>query len=404
MGGECDKVGERVRGMIRTSLCDLLGVEYPIIQGGMAWVATAELAAAVSEGGGLGVIASAHLCPEDLRREIRRVREMTEKPFGVNLYYLSPHIEEQVEIVCEERVPVVTTGAGNPGRHMGKFKSAGIKVIPVVGAVALAKRMEKLGADAIIAEGHEAGGHVGEITTMALVPQVVDAVSIPVIAAGGIADGRGMAAALALGAQGVQIGTRFVCAEECKVHQNYKEAILKARDRDTVVTGRYTGHPVRVLKNRLARELLRLEEEKAPAEEFEGLAVGSLRRAVEGDAEMGSLMAGQIAGLVKEIKPAGEIIREIVEEAAEVISGLQPSSPQRGSEAPWLRWLLSSPARAPREWGWEGKFAKGRGRQGRCSSGPRRRWGRDSLTYSSRGRRRSWQRRGTHSRPSSSFR
>lgn len=309
--------------MIRTSLCDLLGVEYPIIQGGMAWVATAELAAAVSEGGGLGVIASAHLCPEDLRREIRRVREMTEKPFGVNLYYLSPHIEEQVEIVCEERVPVVTTGAGNPGRHMGKFKSAGIKVIPVVGAVALAKRMEKLGADAIIAEGHEAGGHVGEITTMALVPQVVDAVSIPVIAAGGIADGRGMAAALALGAQGVQIGTRFVCAEECKVHQNYKEAILRARDRDTVVTGRYTGHPVRVLKNRLARELLRLEEEKAPAEEFEGLAVGSLRRAVEGDAEMGSLMAGQIAGLVKEIKPAGEIIREIVEEAAEVISGLQ---------------------------------------------------------------------------------
>jgi len=309
--------------MLRTSLCDLLGIEYPIIQGGMAWVATAELAAAVSEGGGLGVLAAGHLCPEDLRREIRKVREMTRKPFGVNLYYLSPHIEEQVEVVCQERVPVVTTGAGNPGRHMEKFKAAGIKVIPVVAAVSLAKRMERAGADAVIAEGHEAGGHIGETTTMALVPQVVDAVSIPVIAAGGIADGRGLAAALALGAQGVQIGTRFVCAEECKVHRNYKEAIIRARDRDTVVTGRYTGHPVRVLKNRLARELLRLEEEGAPVEEFERLAVGSLRRAVEGDAEMGSLMAGQIAGLVKEVKPAAEIIREIVEEAAEVISGLK---------------------------------------------------------------------------------
>lgn len=309
--------------MLRTRLCDLLGIEHPILQGGMAWVATAELAAAVSEAGALGVVAAGHLCPEDLREEIRRVKEMTGKPFGVNLYYLSPHIEGQVEVICEERVPVVTTGAGNPGRHMDKFKEAGVRVIPVVAAVALAKRMEKLGADAVIAEGHEAGGHIGETTTMVLVPQVVDAVSIPVIAAGGIADGRGLAAALALGAQGVQIGTRFVCAEECKVHRSYKEAILKARDRDTMVTGRYTGHPVRVLRNKLTRELLRLEEERAPVKEFEELAVGSLRRAVEGDVEMGSLMAGQIAGLIKEIKPAAEIVREVVEGAKEVTSSLQ---------------------------------------------------------------------------------
>ncbi len=308
--------------MIRTVLCDLLGIEYPILQGGMAWVATAELAAAVSAAGGLGIIGAGNLPPEEVRAEIRKVRELTDRPFGVNVYYMSPYVEEVLAVVVEERVPVLTTGAGNPGKHLPMLKEAGVKVIPVVASVALAKRLARAGVDALIAEGMECGGHIGEVTTMALVPQVVDAVDIPVIAAGGIADGRGLAAALALGAAGVQIGTRFICAAECQVHPNYKEAILKAGDRDTVVTG-YPGHYVRVLRNKLARQFEELMRQGAPPEELDRLGANKLRAAArDGDVEYGSLMAGQSAGLVKRIAPAREIITEIVTEAARVIRSL----------------------------------------------------------------------------------
>lgn len=302
--------------MFRTSICDVLGIKYPILQGGMAWVATAELAAAVSNAGGLGIIGAGNAPGDYVRTQIKKAKELTDKPFGVNIMLLSPFVEDVINVVYEERVPVITTGAGNPGKYIARFKEIGTKVIPVVPAVALAKKMEQEGVDAVIAEGTESGGHIGELTTMALVPQVVDAVNIPVIAAGGIADGRGLISALALGAQGIQMGTIFVCATECTAHDNYKQAIIKAGDRGTAVTGRVTGHPVRILKNKLAREFEKLEKANSGAEEYEKLGIGRLRAAVvEGDADYGSVMAGQISGMVKEIKPAKDIIEDIVKEA-----------------------------------------------------------------------------------------
>lgn len=310
--------------MIKTELCELLGIEHPIIQGGMAWVATAELVSAVSNAGGLGVIGAGQMPPNVLREEIRRTKAMTSKPFGVNMMLLHPDIDELFEVVLEERVPVVTTGAGNPGAYVPSLKEKGIKVLPVVPSVALAKRMERIGADAVIAEGTESGGHVGELTTIVLVPQVADVVGIPVVAAGGIADGRGYAAALALGAKGVQIGTRFVCAEECTAHENYKRAIIQAKDRDTVVCGRSTGHPVRAIKNKLTREFERLEKRGAPPEELDKLGTGKLRAAVrDGDVEWGSVMAGQCAGLVSKIQPAAEIITELTAEAEKIMLDIE---------------------------------------------------------------------------------
>lgn len=308
--------------MLRTPICDILGITYPIIQGGMAWAATGELAAAVSAAGGLGIIGAGSAPPEIVCREIRKVRERTEHPFGVNIYYMSPYVEELIDLVISEKVPVITTGAGNPGKHLPRLKAAGIKVLPVVASVPLAKRLERLGVDALIAEGMECGGHIGEICTLPLVPQVVNTVEIPVIAAGGIADGRGLAAALALGAAGVQMGTRFICAEECTVHTRFKEAIIKARDRDTVVTG-FPGHYVRVLKNKLTRQFEEMATRGALPEEMERLGTGKLRAAVvEGDVEFGSVMAGQVAALVKEVKPAAAIIQEVMLEAVAIISRL----------------------------------------------------------------------------------
>ncbi len=309
--------------MIKTELCDLLGIEYPIFQGGMAWAGTGKLAGAVSEAGGLGIIGAGNMPPDALREEIKKVREITDKPFGVNIMLLSPFAQQVKDVVIEEKVPVVTTGAGNPGPFMRELKRYGIKVIPVVASVALAKRLEREGADALVAEGLESGGHIGTITTMALIPQIVDAVSIPVVAAGGIADGRGMVAALALGAKGIQMGTRFVASFEAEVHERYKNAIVKATDRSTVETGRSTGHPVRVIKNKLAREFIKLEAQGASPEELEKLGTGALRRAVvEGDIDMGSVMAGQISGLIKDIKPVRTIIEDIIKEAEELILSL----------------------------------------------------------------------------------
>ncbi|MGB9779261.1 enoyl-[acyl-carrier-protein] reductase FabK [Caldanaerobacter sp.] len=309
--------------MFKTKITELLDIEYPILQGGMAWVATAELAAAVSNAGGLGIIGAGNAPGSFVREQIKKAKELTDKPFGVNVMLLSPFVDEVMEVILEEGVKVITTGAGNPGKYIPKLKERGIKVIPVVASVALAKRMEDIGADAVVAEGMESGGHIGELTTFALVPQVVDAVSIPVIAAGGIADGRGFAAALCLGASGVQMGTRFVCSTECTAHPRYKEYIIKAKDRDTVVTGRSTGHPVRVLRNRLSREFEKLEQMGASKEELEKLGEGKLKAAVvDGDVEYGSVMAGQIAGLIKDIKPVKEIIEDIIEEAARVIENL----------------------------------------------------------------------------------
>ncbi|MBZ9609704.1 enoyl-[acyl-carrier-protein] reductase FabK [Clostridium estertheticum] len=297
-----------------------LGVKYPIIQGGMAWVADSSLASAVSNAGGLGIIAAANAPVDYIRNEIRKAKKLTDKPFGVNIMLLSDNAEEIAQLVCEEGIKVVTTGAGNPGKYMELWKSHGIKVIPVVPSVALAKRMERAGADAVIAEGCESGGHIGELTTMALVPQVVDGVSIPVIAAGGVGDGRGIAAAFMLGAQGVQVGTRFLVADECTIHEKYKKKVLAAKDIDSVVTGRPTGHPVRALKNRLSRQFQKLEKENAPVEELEALGRGCLQRAVkEGDIEMGSVVAGQIAGLVKKEQSCREIIEEMFAEAEEGI-------------------------------------------------------------------------------------
>ncbi len=301
--------------MLYTKLCNLLGIQYPIIQGGMSWIATPELAAAVSEAGGLGIIGAGNAPGETVRQFIRKTKTLTARPFGVNVYYMSPFVEEVIQVILEEGVAVITTGAGNPAKHVPYLKKAGIKTIPVVSAVALAKRLEKAGVEAIIAEGMECGGHIGDLTTMALVPQIVDAVEVPVIAAGGIADGRQLAAALCLGAQGVQIGTRFICATEGTVHPNYQQAILKAKDRDTVTTG-YSGHYVRVLKNQLTREFDKLAKKGAAQEEFEQLGLGRLRAAVvDGDITMGSVMSGQVASMVHKIQPAGEIIEEIITEA-----------------------------------------------------------------------------------------
>lgn len=301
---------------METALTKLLNISYPIMQGGMAWVAEHTLAAAVSNAGGLGIVAAANAPVEVVREEIRKTRELTDKPFGVNIMLLSPYAQEIANLVVEEQIPVVTTGAGNPGPYMKQWKEAGIKVIPVVASVALAKLMQCAGADAVIAEGCESGGHIGETTTMALVPQVVDRVSIPVIAAGGIADGRGLAAARMLGAAGVQMGTRFLAAKECVLHDNYKKKVIKASDIDTAVTGRSTGHPVRQLRNRMTKKYLEMEKEGTSFEELELLTLGSLRRAVqEGDTDGGSMMAGQIAGLVKQEQSCQEILEEIMRQA-----------------------------------------------------------------------------------------
>lgn len=305
---------------MKTRITELLGVEYPIIQGGMAWVAEHNLAAAVSEAGGLGLIGAANAPAEVVREEIRKARELTKKPFGVNIMLMSPYADEVAKVVAEEGVKIVTTGAGNPGKYMKRWKDAGIKVIPVVASVALARMMEKAGADAVVAEGTESGGHIGEATTMTLVPQVVDAVSISVIAAGGIADGRGIAAAFMLGAEAVQMGTRFVVAKESIVHDNYKQRVIKAKDIDSAVTGRSHGHPVRCLRNQMTREYTRLEAEGKSFEELEYLTLGALRKAVmEGDVTNGTVMAGQIAGMVTKEQTCKEMIEEMMEQATKLL-------------------------------------------------------------------------------------
>ena len=310
--------------MIYTTICELLNIKYPIFQGGMAQISDAGLAAAVSEAGGLGVIASGNNPPEFIKAEIHKIKELTDKPFGVNVMLLSPYAKEVSELLIEEKVPVIITGAGNPGKYMKMWKEAGIKVIPVVPSVAFAKHFEKAGVDAVICEGTEAGGHVGEITTMCITPQVVDAVNIPVIAAGGIGDGRGIAAVFSLGAVGVQVGTRFLLAKECSVHQNYKDKVKKASDTDTAVTGRKTGHPVRVLKNRLVRKFKDLEKNNATLEEMEALGRGRLyMAAIEGNVDYGSVMSGQIAGLVNKEQNCKEIITEMFEEAEKVMKNLK---------------------------------------------------------------------------------
>ncbi len=301
---------------MKTDITKLLGIEYPIIQGGMAWVAEHKLAAAVSNAGGLGLIGAASAPAEIVREEIRKCKALTDKPFGVNVMLLNPNAEEVAKVIVEEGVKVVTTGAGNPAKYMEMWKNAGVKVIPVVASVAMAVLMERAGADAVVAEGMESGGHIGSTTTMALVPQVVDAVTIPVIAAGGIADGRGLAAAMMLGASAVQMGTRFVAAKESIVHANYKEKLIKAKDIDSTVTGTTTGHPVRCIRNKMTKEYLKLEKEGADFMELEKLTLGSLRKAVmDGDVINGTLMAGQIAGLIKEELSCEDIIKQIMEQA-----------------------------------------------------------------------------------------
>lgn len=300
---------------MKTRITELLQIEYPIIQGGMAWVAEHNLAAAVSQAGGLGIIGAANAPAEWVRGEIRKARELTDKPIGVNVMLLSPYADEVAQVLVEEKIPVITTGAGNPGKYMEMWKSNGSKVIPVVASVALARMMEKGGADAVIAEGTESGGHIGASTTMTLVPQVVDAVNVPVIAAGGIGDGRGMAAAFMLGAEAVQMGTRFVVAKESICHQNYKDRIIKAKDIDSAVTGRTHGHPVRQLRNQMTKEYLKKEQEGVPFDELELLTVGALRNAVvDGDVKNGTVMAGQIAGMVKKEQTCKEMIEEIMTE------------------------------------------------------------------------------------------
>ena len=307
---------------MRSEVAELLGIKYPVIQGGMAWVAEHHLAAAVSNAGGFGIIGAANAPAEWVRDEIRKAKELTDKPFGVNVMLLSQHADEVAQAVAEEGVKAVTTGAGSPEKYMKMWREAGIRVIPVVASVALARRMERVGADALVAEGMESGGHIGAQTTMTLVPQIVDAVNIPVIAAGGIADGRGFAAARMLGADAVQMGTRFIVSRESIVHEAYKERVLKARDIDSEVTGMSTGHPVRCLRNQMTREYLKLEKEGASFEELEQLTLGSLRKAVQdGDTVHGSLMAGQIAGLIKKEETCQEILEEIVREAEQLLSG-----------------------------------------------------------------------------------
>lgn len=305
--------------MINSRITDILNIKYPIIQGGMAWISDADLAVGVSEAGGLGIISGVGET-EDVRAQIKKAKSLTNKPFGVNIMLMAKNVDEIAKMVCEEKVSVVTTGAGSPGKYMEDWKKNNIKVIPVVPSVAIAKRMEKFGADAIIVEGMEAGGHIGQLTTMSLVPQVVDAVSIPVIAAGGIGDGRGIAASFMLGACGVQMGTRFLVSDECNVHDNYKEKVLNARDIDSEITGTSTSHPVRVLRNKLTREYIKLEKSNADSSEIEALGKGALRKAViDGDVESGSVMAGQIAGLVKEKQSCKEIINELVYEFEETL-------------------------------------------------------------------------------------
>ena len=305
---------------MKTRITELLGIEHPIIQGGMAWVAEYHLAAAVSNAGGLGLIGAAS-APEDvIRTQIREAKKLTDKPFGVNVMLLSPYADEVAKVIVEEGIKVVTTGAGNPGKYMAMWKEAGVKVIPVVASVALARMMEKAGADAVVAEGTESGGHIGSATTMTLVPQVVDAVDIPVIAAGGIADGRGIAAAMMLGAEAVQVGTRFCVAKECICHENYKNKIIKAKDIDSTVTGRTHGHPIRCLRNQMTREYLKLEEQGAGFEELEHLTLGSLRNAViDGDVKMGTVMAGQIAGMIKTEQTCEEIVTKMMSQAEKLL-------------------------------------------------------------------------------------
>ena len=308
--------------MIHTKLCDLLGIQYPVFQGGMAWIADGKLAAAVSEGGGLGIIGAGNAPASYVREQIRIARSLTGKPFGVNIMLLSPFADEVACVVAEEKVAVVTTGAGNPSKYMKSWLEAGIKVIPVVPSVAMAKLVTRLGASAVIAEGGESGGHVGELTTMVLVPQICDATDLPVIAAGGIADGRGVAAAFMLGACGVQMGTRFLSAEECSIHPNYKEKILSANDLCTMVTGKRLGHPVRSLRTKFARNYWNAEYSGMPDEELEKFGAGALRLAVqEGDVEHGCFMSGQIAALVKEVQPAAQIVRDVMESAEPILKG-----------------------------------------------------------------------------------
>ena len=304
-------------------LCKLLGTKYPLIQGGMAWVANAELASAVSNGGGLGVIAAANTPPDILEQEILKAKSMIDpgRPFGLNIMLMSPTADAALEVAARQKVPVVTTGAGSPGKVLERLKPLGTIVIPVVASVTQARRVEKQGADAVVAEGMEAGGHIGELTTMVLTPQIAQAVKIPVVCAGGVADGRGVVAAFALGAEGVQVGTRFICCEECTVHMNYKKAVIAAKDRSTAITGQSLGHPVRCLRNKLTAEFERLEGERAPASEIEALGTGKLRAAVvEGDTDWGSLMAGQSAAMVSEILPAKTIIENMFSDAEKVLS------------------------------------------------------------------------------------
>ncbi|MDR1376142.1 MAG: enoyl-[acyl-carrier-protein] reductase FabK [Synergistaceae bacterium] len=306
--------------MRNNRVCKLLGTEYPLLQGAMAWVANAQLAAAVSNGGGMGIIAAATMPADLLEQEILKARSLTDRPFGVNIMLMSPTAPDALELTAKYRIPLVTTGAGIPGKVLNRLKPLGTTVIPVVASVALAKRVEKQGADAVVAEGMEGGGHIGELTTIALVPQVVSAVGIPVIAAGGIADGRGVAAAFALGAEGVQLGTRFLCCEECTVHPNFKREVLNARDRSTAITGQSTGHPVRCLRNKLTAEFEKMEKLHASVEDIERLGTGKLRSAVvDGDTEWGSLMAGQSAGMVNDIRPAAEIITTLFSQAQDVL-------------------------------------------------------------------------------------
>ncbi|MFC2049838.1 enoyl-[acyl-carrier-protein] reductase FabK [Chloroflexota bacterium] len=305
------------------NLCNLLDIKYPIIQGGMAWLGTTELVSAVSNAGGLGIIGSGDAPTDWLRDQIRATKDSTDKPFGVNILMMSPFVKDNLQLIVDEEVKIVTFGGGNPGTYLPALKEAGVKAIPVVSSVALARRLERLGADAAIAEGMESGGHVGDTATMALVPQVVQNINLPVIAAGGIADGHGLVAALALGAQGVQMGTRFVCSEECIAHPSFKERILQAQDRATVVTGETTGHPVRCLENRLTREFKAMEKAGASTEELEAFGRGRLSSGiVQGNLDEGSLMAGQIAGLIKDIKPVKAIIEDIMAEAEKVIETL----------------------------------------------------------------------------------
>ncbi|MCL6431757.1 MAG: enoyl-[acyl-carrier-protein] reductase FabK [Anaerolineae bacterium] len=316
--------------MIKTVLCDMLGIEHPIVQGGMAWVATAELVAAVSEAGAFGILGGGNAPPDYVRAQIRETKRRTDKPFGVNIPLFSPHVDDLVEICIEERVRAVATGAGNPGPFMPRLKEAGILCMPVVASVALAKRLERMGADIIVAEGMESGGHIGDLTTLPLVPQVVDAVQVPVVAAGGFADGRGLVAALALGAVGIQMGTRFVCTSECTVHENYKRKILEAGDRATMTTGHSLGHPVRAIRNAMTREFQEMEKRGASEEEIIEFGTGRLRMAAEqGDVVHGSVMAGQVSGMINDIVSCRELVERIVRQAEEIIGAL-PGVVSRG--------------------------------------------------------------------------